>query len=240
MGGSDQWGNIVNGVDLARRAEGAEVYGLTCPLLTTASGAKMGKTAQGAVWLNADALSPYDFWQYWRNTADADVGRFLGYFTELPMEEVRRLGALAGAEINEAKRVLAGEVTALVHGREAAEAAERTAQGAFSKQVVTGTGTITVSGPRVSAQGHVEVSGMRVVDLGPSDFEGGGLPVFQLFVRSGLAASGKEAKRLIKEGGARIDDQPVTDPAARLPAERFAEPVKLSAGRKRHALARLG
>ena len=133
MGGSDQWGNIVMGADLVRRMEGAEAFGLTTPLLTTASGAKMGKTAAGAVWLNPDRLSPYDYWQFWRNADDGDVGRFLALFTELPMDEVRRLGALAGAEINEAKKVLATEATALLHGREAAEAAAETARRAFEE-----------------------------------------------------------------------------------------------------------
>ncbi len=220
MGGSDQWGNIVNGIDLTRRIEGVEVFGLTCPLLTTASGAKMGKTAQGAVWLNAAMLSAYDFWQFWRNTADADVGRFLALFTELPMDEVRRLGALAGAEINEAKAVLAREATALAHGAEAAAAAEATARATFE------------------AGGAGE--GLPTLDLGPGDFAEGGIAVTQLFVRAGLAGSGKEAKRLIAEGGARLDDEAVTDAALRLSADRFRSPVKLSAGRKRHAIARLG
>ena len=220
MGGSDQWGNIVNGVDLTRRIEGVEVFGLTCPLLTTAAGAKMGKTAQGAIWLNADMLGPWEFWQYWRNTADADVGRFLGFFTELPMEEVRRLGALEGAEINAAKEVLANAVTALVHGQDAAEAAARTAAETFG------------------AGGAGEA--LPTVTLSQADFAEGGVSVVQLFVRAGLAGSGKEAKRLIGEGAARIDDEPVGDPGLRLPAARFAGAVKLSAGKKRHALARLG
>jgi tyrosyl-tRNA synthetase len=216
MGGSDQWGNIVNGVDLTRRVEGAEVYGLTSPLLTTADGKKMGKTAQGAVWLNADMLSPYEFWQYWRNTADADVGRFLRLFTELPLEEIDRLSALAGAEINEAKKTLANEVTALCHGREAAEAAAETARETFEQ------GGAGRDLPAIA----VEIGGEAV-------------SVAQLLVKTGLAASGKEAKRLIAEGGARLDDEVVSDPAAMVPAERFASgPVKLSAGRKRHALAR--
>jgi tyrosyl-tRNA synthetase len=215
MGGSDQWGNIVNGVDLTRRVAGAEVWGLTSPLLTTADGKKMGKTAQGAVWLNADMLSPYEFWQYWRNAADADVARFLRLFTELPLDEIDRLAALGGAEINEAKKTLANEVTALCHGRDAAEAAEATARETF-EQGGAGRDLPTVA---------VAV-------------EAAGVPLVQLFVRAGLAGSGKEAKRLIAEGGARLDDEVVRDPATLVPAARFAEgPVKLSAGRKRHALA---
>jgi tyrosyl-tRNA synthetase len=217
MGGSDQWGNIVNGVDLTRRVEGATVFGLTSPLLTTADGKKMGKTAAGAVWLNAEMLSPYEFWQFWRNTADADVGRFLKLYTELPLDEIARLARLGGAEINEAKKVLANEVTTLAHGRAAAEAAEATARETFEQ------GGAGENLPSV------------VVEL-----DGEGVGVVQLFVRTGLAASGKEAKRLIAEGGAKIDDQPVTDPAAVVSAARLREgPVKLSAGRKRHALARL-
>jgi tyrosyl-tRNA synthetase len=215
MGGSDQWGNIVNGVDLTRRVESVEVWGLTSPLLTTADGKKMGKTAQGAVWLNAEMLSPYEFWQFWRNTADADVGRFLKLFTELPLDEIARLAALEGSEINEAKKILANEVTALAHGSAAAEAAEATARETF-EQGGAGRDLPTVS----------------------VDVEGGGVSAVQLFVRAGLAASGKEAKRLIVEGGARIDDAPVTDPGAMVSEARFAEgPVKLSAGKKRHALA---
>jgi tyrosyl-tRNA synthetase len=215
MGGSDQWGNIVNGVDLTRRVESAEVFGLTSPLLTTADGKKMGKTAQGAVWLNAGMLSPYEFWQFWRNTADADVGRFLKLFTELPLDEIARLAALEGAEINEAKKTLASEVTALAHGRAAAEAAEATARETF-EQGGAGRDLPTVA-----------------VEIAPE-----GVSAVQLFVKAGLAASGKEAKRLIAEGGARIDDAAVTDPGALVPAARFdAGPVKLSAGKKRHALA---
>jgi tyrosyl-tRNA synthetase len=217
MGGSDQWGNIVGGVDLTRRVAAAEVFGLTSPLLTKADGTKMGKTAGGAVWLNAEMLSPYEFWQFWRNTADADVGRFLKLYTELPLDEIARLARLGGAEINEAKKVLANEVTTLAHGRAAAEAAEATARETFEQ------GGAGENLPSV------------VVEL-----DGEGVGVVQLFVRTGLAASGKEAKRLIAEGGARIDDQPVTDPAAVVSAARLREgPVKLSAGRKRHALARL-
>ena len=217
MGGSDQWGNIVNGVDLTRRVESAAVFGLTSPLLTTADGKKMGKTAAGAVWLNADMLSAYEFWQFWRNTADADVGRFLKLYTELPLDEIARLARLQGAEINEAKKVLANAVTTLAHGAEAAAAAEATARETFEK------GGAGDDLPSVT----VAVDGEAIA-------------VVQLLVRAGLASSGKDAKRLIAEGGARIDDVAVTDPAATVSAARLAEgPVKLSAGRKRHALARL-
>ncbi|MEM9146303.1 MAG: tyrosine--tRNA ligase [Pseudomonadota bacterium] len=219
MGGSDQWGNIVSGIDLTRRVVGAEVFGLTSPLLTTASGAKMGKTAAGAVWLNADMLSAYDFWQYWRNTADADMGKFLKLFTELPVAECERLGALEGQQINEAKIVLANRVTTLAHGPEAAAKAEATARATFE---AGGAG-----------------ADLPVVSFTEADLGAEGLPIVQLFVRAGLAGSGKEAKRLIVEGGAKLDDQPVTDPALRVDAARLANPVKLSAGKKRHALARL-
>ncbi|MBK0400223.1 tyrosine--tRNA ligase [Limibaculum sp. M0105] len=219
MGGSDQWGNIVNGVDLTRRVEGVEVFGMTAPLLTTADGKKMGKTAGGAVWLNADQLSPWDFWQYWRNVADADVGKLLRRFTELPMDEIRRLEVLRDQEINEAKKILATEVTALCHGREAAEAAERTARETFEAGGLGGD--------------------LPEIALSPADFAEGGLSVVQLFLRAGLAKSGKDAKRLIAEGGARMDDAPVTDASLMLGTDAFAAPVKLSAGKKRHAVARL-
>jgi tyrosyl-tRNA synthetase len=214
MGGSDQWGNIVNGIDLTRRVAGAEVHGLTSPLLTTADGKKMGKTAQGAIWLNAEMLSPYAFWQFWRNTADADVGRFLKLYTELPLDEIARLAKLGGAEINEAKKVLANEVTTLCHGRAAADAAEATARETFEK-------------------------GGAGADLPTVTVPAEDVAVLALLVATGLAASNKEAKRLIAEGGARLDDEPVTDAQAVVTAERLrAGPVKLSAGRKRHALAR--
>ena len=220
MGGSDQWGNIVNGIDLTRRMQGAEVFGLTSPLLTKADGTKMGKTAEGAVWLNADMLSPYEFWQFWRNTMDADVGRFLRLYTELPLDEIARLEALQGQEINEAKKVLANEVTAMCHGRAAAEAAEATARETFE---AGGAG-----------------DALPTVTLSGGDFGEHGISVAQLFVRSGLAGSGKEARRLIADGGARLDDEPVTEAGLMLTPDRFETPVKLSAGRKRHALARLG
>ena len=215
MGGSDQWGNIVNGIDLTRRVLDQEIYGLTSPLLTTSDGRKMGKSQGGAVWLNAEMLSPYEFWQFWRNTTDADVGRFLKLYTDLPVEECERLGALAGSEINQAKIRLANEVTALLHGPEAAAAAEATAREVFEKGGV-GDDLPTL---KVTAAEAAE-----------------GLGIVQLFVRAGLAASGKDAKRLILEGGARLNDEPVTDAGLRLGASHFAEPVKLTAGRKRHAL----
>ncbi|RMH46121.1 MAG: tyrosine--tRNA ligase [Alphaproteobacteria bacterium] len=218
MGGSDQWGNIVNGIELVRRVMGDEVYGLTSPLLTTADGRKMGKTAEGAVWLNPDMRSPYEFWQFWRNTADADVGRFLKLYTELPVEECERLGALGGAEINEAKIILANEVTRLAHGEEAARAAEATAREVFEKGGAGGA--------------------LPTLELSPEEI-GDGISAAQLFVRSGLVKSGKEAKRLIADHGARIDDRPVTDPGEMFTAEDLATPRKLSAGKKRHALVRL-
>lgn len=219
MGGSDQWGNIVNGIDLTRRMREVEVFGLTSPLLTKADGSKMGKTAAGATWLNADMTSPYEFWQFWRNSMDADVGRFLRFYTELPLDEIARLEALKGAEINEAKTVLANEVTTLCHGREAAEAAERTARETFEEG---GAG-----------------EDLPTITLSADDLGENGIPIVQLFVKAGLVSSGKEARRLINDGGARLDDQPVTDQGLMLTRERFADPLKLSAGRKRHALARL-
>ena len=218
MGGSDQWGNIVNGIDLTRRVLEEEIYGLTTPLLTTSDGRKMGKSASGAVWLSSDMLSPYEFWQFWRNTTDADVGRFLKLYTELPVEECDRLGALEGSEINEAKIILANAVTGLLHGADAAQAAEATAREVFEKG---GAGddlpTLTLS----------------------SEDVGDGISAVQLIVRSGLAKSGKEAKRLIAENGARIDDAPLTDPGQMFDAAALSSPVKLSAGKKRHALVRL-
>jgi tyrosyl-tRNA synthetase len=219
MGGSDQWGNIVNGVDLTRRVAGAEVFGLTSPLLTTSDGRKMGKTAGGAVWLNADLLSPYEFWQFWRNATDADVGRFLKLYTELSVEECERLGGLGGSEINAAKIILANEVTRLCHGAEAASTAEETAREVFEH------GGVGADLPTVA--------------LAPEDIPPGGISVVQLFVKSGLAASGKEAKRLVAEGGARLDDTVVTDATRLIDATALADTIKLSAGRKRHALVKL-
>ena len=215
MGGSDQWGNIINGIDLTRRVLDQEIFGLTSPLLTTSDGRKMGKSASGAVWLDGGMLSPYEFWQFWRNTTDADVGRFLKLYTELPVEECDRLGALAGSEINAAKIILANAVTGLLHGEEAAAAAEATAREVFEK------GGIGDDLPSVA------LSIDEVAD---------GVGIVQLFVRAGLAASGKDAKRLISEGGARLNDEIVTDPGMRLGAGDLAEPVKLTAGKKRHAL----
>ncbi|CUI02116.1 tyrosine--tRNA ligase [Leisingera aquaemixtae] len=218
MGGSDQWGNIVNGIDLTRRVIDHEVYGLTSPLLTTSDGKKMGKTAEGAIWLNAEMRSPYEFWQFWRNTTDADVGRFLKLYTELPVAECERLGALAGSEINAAKVILANEVTTLCHGAEAAAAAEATAREVFEKGGVG--------------------DDLPTLTLSPADL-GDGISIVQLIVKSGLAKSGKDAKRLIAEHGAKIDDQPLTDAGLMIDAGALASPIKLSAGKKRHALVRL-
>lgn len=218
MGGSDQWGNIVSGADLIRRVEGVEAYGLTTPLVTRSDGKKMGKSAEGAIWLNEDRMGSYEFWQWWRNVADADVGKFLKMFTELPIDECNRLGTLEGSEINEAKVLLANEVTALCRGADAATAAEGTAREVFEK------GGIGDDLPTLA---------LSADDLGE------GISIVQLIVRSGLAKSGKEAKRLIAEGGARIDDVAVTDPALMLDAGGLSSPVKLSAGKKRHALVTL-
>ncbi|MGI3185785.1 tyrosine--tRNA ligase [Nioella aestuarii] len=218
MGGSDQWGNIVNGIDLTRRVLDHEIYGLTSPLLTTSDGKKMGKSADGAVWLNAEMRSPYEFWQFWRNTTDADVGRFLKLYTELPIEECDRLGALEGSEINEAKIVLANEVTTLLHGAEAAAAAEATAREVFEKG---GTG-----------------DDLPTLTLTATDI-GDGISIVQLITRAGLAKSGKEAKRLISDNGARLNDEPLTDSGLMISAADLAEPIKLSAGKKRHALVML-
>ena len=219
MGGSDQWGNIVNGVELARRVDQQSIYGLTSPLITTASGAKMGKTAQGAVWLNTERLPVYDFWQYWRNTEDADVGRFLKLFTEMPLDEIARLEALGGSEINEAKKVLATEVTALCHGREAADAAAETARQTFEAGEAAG-GLPTVDVPRGTL-----ASGLSLIDA---------------LHEAGLAASKGEARRLIRGGGARVNDAPVNDEAATVGDDALSDDgvIKLSAGKKRHALLR--
>lgn len=215
MGGSDQWGNIINGIDLTRRVIDQEIFGLTTPLLTTSDGRKMGKSASGAVWLNGDLLSPYEFWQFWRNTADADVGRFLKIFTELPVEECDRLGALGGSEINQAKALLANLATGLLHGANAAAAAEATAREVFEK------GGIGDDLPTVTLAATELADGVGIV---------------QLFVRAGLAASGKDAKRLILEGGAKVNDEIVTDTGLRFGASHLVEPMKLTAGKKRHAL----
>lgn len=216
MGGSDQWGNIVNGVELTRRKDGAEVFGLTSPLLTTASGAKMGKTAQGAVWLNEDKISPYEYWQFWRNTEDADVGRFLRLFTELPLDEIARLEALEGAEINEAKKTLADAATAMAHGAEAAAHARRTAEETFEK------GGVGEDLPTV------EVPAARLAE---------GVPIFELMREAGLAASNGEARRLVRGGGARINDARVDDENRPVTLSDLTDGrIKMSAGKKRHAL----
>lgn len=216
MGGSDQWGNIIMGVDLGRRMGTHQLFALTTPLLTTASGAKMGKTAQGAVWLNADQFSPYDFWQYWRNTEDADVGKFLKLFTTLPISEIRKLEALGGSEINEAKKVLATEATALLHGRDAANEAAETARRTFEE------GALAESLPTVE------------IPRGELD---GGLGVLNAFVKAGLVASNGEARRQIKGGGLRVNDEPVTDEKMALSAAHLTEGViKLSFGKKKHVL----
>jgi tyrosyl-tRNA synthetase len=216
MGGSDQWGNIVTGVDLGRRMGTHQLYALTCPLLTTSTGAKMGKTAAGAVWLNADMLPVYDYWQFWRNTEDGDVVRFLKLFTTLPLSEIARLSALAGAEINEAKKVLATEATALLHGREAAAAAARTAQDTFEKGTTSGgLPTVTIAASELSA----------------------GLGVLAAFVKAGLVKSNGEARRQINGGGLRVNDAALADEHAKLTNADVAEGViKLSLGRKRHVL----
>jgi tyrosyl-tRNA synthetase len=219
MGGSDQWGNIVNGVDLGRRMGTHQLYALTCPLLTTSSGAKMGKTAAGAVWLNDGMLPVYDYWQFWRNTEDGDVTRFLKLFTLLPMGEIKKLAALQGAEINEAKKVLATEATALLHGRAEAEKAADTARTTFEQ------GAIAESLP--------------TLDIPQSELSGGA-GVLALFVKAGLVASNGEARRQIKGGGLRVNDVAVTDEKMMLtPANLTPEGViKLSLGKKRHVLLR--
>ncbi|MBU8538643.1 tyrosine--tRNA ligase [Falsiroseomonas tokyonensis] len=213
MGGSDQWGNIIMGADLVRRLAGKEAFGLTTPLLTTASGAKMGKTASGAVWLNPDRLAPYDYWQFWRNAEDADVGRFLALFTDLPMAEVKRLSALAGAEINDAKKILATEATALLHGRAAAETAAETARRAFEQ------GEAAETLPT-----HTATLPAAVVDL---------------LVEARFVASKGEARRLMAQGGIRLNDQAVADPQQMVTAADLRDgAAKLSLGRKRHLLVR--
>jgi tyrosyl-tRNA synthetase len=218
IGGSDQWGNIVCGMELTRRTDGKTVHGLTTPLITTASGAKMGKSAQGAVWLTADRLSPYDYWQFWRNTEDADVARFLRLFTDLPLAEIARLEQLGGAEINQAKKVLATEATRLAHGAEATAAAADTARLAFEE------------GEAADA--------LPGVDIPRVDLEAG-IPAFRLFTIAGLAASNGEARRLIRGGGARINDVPVKDEGQTVTAaDLHDDAIKLSAGRKHHRLVR--
>jgi tyrosyl-tRNA synthetase len=217
LGGSDQWGNIVAGIDLGRRVVNKTLFGLTTPLMTIASGAKMGKSLGGAVWLNAERLSPYEYWQYWRNTEDADVARFLKLFTELPLDEIARLAALRDSEINEAKKVLATEVTALCHGRPAAEEAAAAAQEEF--------------------EGSGSGEGLPRVQLDQATLARG-VPAFELFVRAGLAISNSEARRLIRGGGARINDRVITDETQVISLADVAPSgiIKLAAGRKRYAV----
>ena len=219
MGGSDQWGNIIQGVELGRRLGAAQLYALTAPLITMASGAKMGKTAAGAIWLDAAMLSPYDYWQFWRNTEDADVGRFLRLFTLLPLDEIGRLEALGGAEINGAKKILASEATGLLHGQEAAQGAAETARQTFEE------GALAESLPTVDAPG--------------AEFDAG-LGVLAAFVRAGLVASTGEARRQIRGGGLRVNDEVVTDERAIIGRDALgaAGVVKLSFGRKKHVLLR--
>lgn len=217
MGGSDQWGNIINGVELNRRMDQKEVFGLTTPLITTASGAKMGKSASGAIWLNEDMLSAYDFWQFWRNTDDADVGRFLKLFTELPLEQIAKLEAFEGAEINEAKKILANEVTTMCHGKEAAVKAEATAKKAFEERSLG--------------------ADLPNVDVAKSKLENG-IQVAELYRTAGLAASKGEVRRLIKQGGAKINDEKITDGEMSITLDQLNDQgtIKLSAGKKRHIL----
>jgi len=219
MGGSDQWGNIINGVDLIHKSDHKQSFGLTSPLLTTASGAKMGKTANGAVWLNADRLPAYDFWQYWRNTEDADVGRFLRLFTELPIDEIERLEKLGGAEINQAKKILAHEATKLCHGEHAAIAAAETAEQVFVH------GGIGGDIPQVA------ISAAKIQS---------GLSVYELLCEAGMAASNSEARRLIKSGGVKINDETVGNEMQKVTAADFNDgQIKLSSGKKKHALVKI-
>ena len=215
MGGSDQWGNIVNGIDLTRRAMNGHIFGLTTPLLTTSDGKKMGKSQNGAVWLNADMRSPYEFWQFWRNTMDADVGRFLKLYTEIPLKECDRLAALEGSDVNDAKIILANEVTKLLHGAEAASKAQATAREVFEKGGVG--------------------DDLPMVMLSAEDV-GDGISLAQLIVKAGLVQSGKEAKRLIAENGARLNDETVSDSGQLIDVHMLKNTIKLSAGKKRHAL----
>ena len=217
IGGSDQWGNIIAGIELTRRTDARAVFGLTTPLITTASGAKMGKTARGAVWLTADRVSPYEYWQFWRNTDDADVGRFLRLFTDVPLAEIARLEALEGAEVNEAKKMLATAATALAHGQAAAEAAAETARLAFEEGEAADLPSVTVPAGELAA----------------------GIPAFRLFALAGLAASNGEARRLIRGGGARVNDAALADEGAMIGADALrGGAIKLSAGRKQHRLVR--
>ena len=215
MGGSDQWGNIVNGIDLTRRLNKKSVFGLTTPLLTKADGSKMGKSANGAIWLNSDKLSPYEFWQFWRNTLDADVGKFLKLFSELPVSECDRLGSLEGQEINEAKIILANEVTKLCHGEEAAISSNKTAHKVFTEDG---------SDDNLPT---LEISKLEIID---------GISFTQALVRTGLVSSGKEAKRIIAGGGAKLNDQVINDAGYMLDATELHKTPKISASKKKHAL----
>jgi len=221
MGGSDQWGNIVSGVDLGRRAGTPELFALTTPLLTTSSGAKMGKTADGAVWLEADMLSPYDYWQYWRNCEDADVTRFMKLFTTLPMDEIARYAALEGAELNDAKKTLATEATAMVHGRETAKEAAETARKTFEE------GSAAANLPTIIVDGDALASGVGLLTL---------------MVEAGFAASNGEARRHIKGGGVKINDAPINDEKASVSASDLDGDgvIKLSMGKKKHVLVKTG
>ena len=217
MGGSDQWGNIVNGIDLGRRMGTPQLYALTTPLITTGSGAKMGKTAAGAIWLNAEMMSPYDYWQFWRNCEDGDAGRLLKLFTDLPLDEIARLAALKGQELNEAKKVLATEATAILHGREAAEQAAETARRTFEEGALAETlPSIEIPRARLEA----------------------GLGVLVAFVEAGLVSSNGEARRHIKGGGLRVNDVTVADEKMMLTPDHLTPEgvIKLSLGRKRHVL----
>jgi tyrosyl-tRNA synthetase len=220
MGGSDQWGNIVNGIDLGRRVDRRQLFGLTVPLLTTASGSKMGKTVGGAVWLNAERMSPYEFWQFWRNTEDSDVARFLRLFTELPLDEIRRLASAPGAEINAAKEVLATEVTRLTHGDEAAQSARATARGTFGEGCAA--------------------EGLPGIAIAPSELAAG-VPLAALLHRTGLATSHGEARRLIRGGGVKLNGETVADENARASTADLQDgALMLSVGRKRHVAVRAG
>ena len=243
MGGSDQWGNIVNGVDLARRVDNSTLFGLTTQLLTTADGQKMGKTASGAVWLNAEMLSPFDYWQFWRNVQDADVERFLLLFTEIDVDECRRLGALRGSEINDAKIALANNITSITHGTEASESASTEATLLFAEFPISlgFEATLAVGSPEPNQQNggsdqpnNKPRAVIRTVELGAEELSDVGVPIVQLLVRSGLSSSGKEARRLIASGGARLNGEKITDTSVCISIEMLAKPMDLSAGRKKH------
>jgi tyrosyl-tRNA synthetase len=219
IGGSDQWGNIVAGIELTRRTDAKPVYGLTTPLITTASGGKMGKTAQGAIWLTADRLSVYEYWQFWRNTEDGDVGRFLRLFTDMPLDEISRLEGLGGADINEAKKILATEATSLAHGADQAALAAETARRAFEEGEAAST--------------------LPSIVLPAVELEAG-IPAFRLFAMAGLAASNAEARRLIRGGGAKVNDMTVTEEGVLIALDSLRDgAIKLSAGRKQHRLVKV-